>query len=171
MNINIFFVAIFSGLLMVLLLFKPLDQKTSKLNEIPLLELKNFKLTELDKTGLSNVLNASLGYKYKNRYILEKLSYIDSTDKHITNIQADRGIYKGDILSLSENVGYFREDGVSFETQIAKYNKKIKLISSPTSYVSYIRGSTATGSSLTYNNKSGIINSKDVTVNYKIKER
>lgn len=171
MNINLFFIFIFSGLFMIFFLFEPLNQKKFKSDEIPLLELKDFKITELNKEGLSNELTASLGFKYKNRYVLEQLSFTDSNDKYITNIKAHKGLYKGNILQLNGDVVYIREDGMIFDTQSAKYNKKKKVIHSPKEYIAYIGNNKVTGSSLKYNNTSGNLWSKNVVVNYKIKEK
>lgn len=171
MNINLFFTSIFIGLFMIYFLFEPLNQKNSKHGEIPLLELKNFKLTELNKEGLSSALNASVGFRYKNRYILEKLNFTDSNEKYITNIHANKGIYRGNSLKLNGNVKYFREDGIIFDTQNAKYNKKTKIITSSEKYIAYIGDNKVTGSSFMYNNALGIIKSKNIIANYKIKEK
>ena len=58
-----------------------------------------------------------------------------------------------------------------FNTQKAKYNEKTKVMESLTKYISYMGENRATGSYLKYNNETGISMSKNVTVNYKLKER
>ncbi len=156
---------------MIFFLFEPLSQKNSNPGEIPLLELKNFKLTELDKEGLSSALTASVGFRYKNRYILEQLNFTDSNGQFITNIKANNGLYKGDFLKLNGDIAYFREDGMIFNTQSANYNKKTKIITSSEEYIAYIGDNKVTGSSLMYNNALGKLTSKNIVANYKIKEK
>ncbi|MCD6173978.1 MAG: LPS export ABC transporter periplasmic protein LptC, partial [Sulfurimonas sp.] len=66
---------------------------------------------------------------------------------------------------------YHREDGLTFKTQKARYNKKTDVIQALTKYVSYMNGNRATGSSIEYNNALGLTKSKNIIANYKLKER
>ncbi len=156
---------------MIFFLFEPLEKKKYMFNEIPLLELKDFKLTELDLNGLSSILVSSVGFKYKDRYILQKLSFTDSDEKYTTNIQSDRALYINGHLSLDGNVSYFREDGVIFQTQKANYNKNTKIITSAEKYIAYIGKNKAIGTSLMYNSKTRVMESQNIMLNYKVKER
>lgn len=171
MNINIFFLLLISGLSVIFFLFKPLDHIEQKTDEIPMLELKDFKLSELSTKGLMSVTEGSEGIRYKNRYTVSNLDYIDNSREFISHIKSNDGLYKGADLFLNGDVEYEREDGISFKTQKAKYNEKTKIMKSLTKYVSYVGENRATGSYLEYNNETGISKSKNVTINYKLKER
>jgi len=170
MNINLFFIVIISGLFTIFFLFKPLEQTKQKFDEIPMLELKDFKLSELNTKGLTSVTNGIIGIRYSDRYTVTDLDYIDNSRKFISHIQSNDGLYKGNDLFLNGDVEYEREDGISFKTQKAKYNEKTKIMQSLTKYVSYVGENRATGSYLEYNNETGISKSKNVTINYKLKE-
>ena len=170
-NINIFFVIIISGLFMVLFLFKPLNIKEQKVQEVPLLELEKFKLTELDNKGLLSITEGSKGARYTDKYTIVDLDYTDNTDEFLANIKSNDALYKGDLIKLNGDVLYTREDGFSFQTQKANYNKKTKIAKSETRYVSYMGEHRATGSSIEYDNIRGIIKSKNIVANYKLKER
>ncbi len=156
---------------MIFFLFEPLEEKKYTFDEIPLLELKNFKLTELNTQGLSSILESAVGFKYKDRYILQELSFTDSNNKYITNIQSDNALYKNNQLNLDGNVIYFKDGNIHFKTQKANYDKKTKIITSVGKYIAYIGENKAIGTSLMYNNKIQIMESKNIIVNYKVKEK
>ncbi|MDB2562644.1 LPS export ABC transporter periplasmic protein LptC [Sulfurimonas sp.] len=171
MNINIFFAAIIFSLVLILFLFKPLNIKQQDFGEIPVFELTNFKLMELNKKGLTTVMHGDEGTRYTNRYVVNNIDYTDNTKKYLANMKAVKGIYKEDIVNLEKDIIYKREDGVSFTTQKAVYDKKTSIVTSPTKYVGYIEKNKITGSYIEYNNMLDTIKSRKVTVNYKLKER
>ena len=156
---------------MIFFLFQPLNIKQQDVNDTALLELENFKLTELDEKGLLTITEGSRGIKYSDKYTITDLDYTDNTDEYLANIRANNGLYKGDIIKLNGDVVYSREDGFSFQTQKANYNKKTKIAEATSKYVSHMNGNKATGSYIQYDNVNGIIKSKNVVVNYKLKER
>jgi LPS export ABC transporter protein LptC len=156
---------------MILFLFKPLDIKEQKVKDVPMLELENFESMELNEKGLSALTKGTKGIRYSNRYYVTDLDYTDNADEYMANIKSDSGIYKDDIINLSGNIVYKREDGFIFKTQKASYNTKTKIAESKTSYVSQMDGHIVNGSSIKYNNALGILDSKNVIANYKLKER
>ena len=56
MTINHFFLAIAGGLLMIFFLFKPMEIKQNKHGDIPLFEIENFLLHELQPEGLVTLM-------------------------------------------------------------------------------------------------------------------
>lgn len=171
MNINIFFVFIIIGLAMIFFLFKPIDITQQKVSNMPLLEIENFKITELDKKGLLSVSEGFKGIKYIDRYTVENLNYTDNTKKYLSNIRANNGTYKGNLIELSGDVVYSREDGFSLQTQNANFNEKTKVVNSTSKYISHFNGNEARGSSIQYDTTRGIVKSKNIVAKYKIKER
>jgi len=170
-NINIFFTAIIAGLIAILFLFKPIQLKKQDFGEIALLKLEKFTITELSDQGLSSVLRGTTGTRYKNRYVINNLDYIDNEDKFTVNLKAKVGNYKNNILDLTGDVEYIRADGLSFASQRAIYNEKSKIVKSPVKYTSRMNNHIAKGSSIEYNSISKITKSKNITINYKLKER
>ena len=171
MNINFFFVGVIASLFLIFLVFKPLDIKKQNFNEIPVFELESFKLKELDDKGLTTVMNGTKGIRYTDRYIVYNIDYTDNTKKYLANMIADQGVYKGETIDLNGNILYNREDGISFSTQKAIYNKETNIVVSSTPYIAYLGKNKIVGSYVEYNNALDTIRSKNITINYKLKER
>ncbi|MFT5662340.1 MAG: LPS export ABC transporter protein LptC [Sulfurimonas sp.] len=171
MNINIFFTSIIGGLFVIFFLFEPLNIKKQDFGEIPVFELEKFKLIELNEKGLTTVMDGVKGVRYTDRYIVYNINYTDNTKKYLANMTADEGLYEGDIIDLTGNIKYSREDGISFSTQEAVYNRKTNIVTSPGKYIAYLGKNKVTGSTIEYSNVLDTITSKQVTVNYKLKER
>ena len=109
--------------------------------------------------------------RYADRYSVNNINYTDNTQKYIANMKADNGIYKNDILTLTGNVLYTREDGLTLETSKAVYNKKNKVTIINNNFVSYKGNNRVIGSSAIYNNKNNKLASKNVIAKYQIKEK
>ena len=156
---------------MIFFLFKPLHIKKQEIANMPLLELENFKLIELDEKGLLSITEGTNGARYTSKYTVTDLDYTDNTNEYLANIRSNNGLYKGDIIKLDGDVVYSREDGLSFQSQKANYNTKTKIAESTAKYVSHMNGNKTTGSYIQYDNINGIIKSKNIVANYKLKER
>ncbi|MBU0720591.1 LPS export ABC transporter periplasmic protein LptC [bacterium] len=170
MNINIFFVIIASGLLMIFFLFKPLDIKQQKFIDVPLFQLDSFNLHELNQKGLSTLMSGTNATRYSDRYTVKDIDYTDNSRTYIANMKASDGIYKNEIVEISGNVVYTREDGLTFQTQSAVYNKKTKIAYTDKDYVSYRNDDRVEGTSLKYNNLLGKAYSTNVVAVYQLQE-
>jgi len=170
-NINIFFTVIIVGLLMIFFLFEPIHLKKQNHGEIALLKLENFKISELNREKLVSVIAGTTGTRYTNRYIIDDLDYVDNENKDLVKLKSKIGIYKNNILDLEGDVKYIRADGLSFESQRIIYNEKSKIAKSPVKYTSHMNNHLAKGSSIEYNSVTKVTNSKNITINYQLKER
>jgi LPS export ABC transporter protein LptC len=171
MNINLFFSAVILGLMVIFFTFKPLNVSKRDFGEIALFELNNFKLIELNNKGLTTVMNGTHGVRFNNRYEVLNINFTDNTKKYLANMLADKGIYKENNIELDGNINYTREDGITFLTQKATYNKESSIVHSPSEYTALIQKNKIIGSEIEYNNNLQITNSKKVTVTYNLKER
>jgi hypothetical protein len=154
----------------IYIFFKPLNIVQKQHGEIPLLELSPFTLYELDTTGLRTIMQGSSGLRYKNRYIVNDINYIDNSRKYLASMQSKKGIYKNDIITLTKDVHYVREDGISFDTQKLIYNKTKAIATSNVGYVAHKDKDTFKGSYIRYNNKKNYIFSKNVTAKIQLDE-
>ena len=152
--------------------FKPLNIKQQSFVDVPLFELKDFTMYELDTKGLRTIMLGSAATRYSNRYTVQDIDYTDNEkEEYIANMKAKHGIYKNDMVTLSGDVEYVRDDGLTFKTQKAVYNKKSSDVVSDVGYVAYLNDSVVRGSYIKYNNEKNKIFSKNVTAKIQLQER
>jgi len=170
MNVNVFFVLIGVGLTMILFLFKPLELKEQSFANVPLFELQEFTLYELNGVGLNTLMKGRSATKYADKYVVSFVDYTDNSQKYVANMKADGGIYEESVVKLEKNVVYVREDGLSFKTDKAVYDKTTNVVTSPNQYVARQGGNVLSGSSLKYDNVEDKMESRDVIVKYTLGE-
>ena len=154
----------------IYIFFKPLNIKQHIYVDVPLFELKEFTLYELEKSGMHTMMLGSEATRYKNRYTVKDIDYTDNSKEYIANMKAKNGLYKNNLVTLRGDVTYVREDGLTFQTQEAKYNKRTTNIVSTVGYVAYLNGSTIKGTYIRYNNNKNRVFSKNVQAKIQLKE-
>ena len=165
-----FFLFVLSGLVMIFILFKPLDIKEQKFVDVPLFEIVNFVMHELTSEGLKTFMTGDKTLRYTDRYTVKNIDFTDDSKGHISNMKADRGLYKDDIVDLDGNISYVREDGLAFESQTMTYNTTTSIAKTDSDYVAFRGKSTMKGSSLEYNSVKNKIKSDNVFITYRLKE-
>ena len=150
--------------------FKPLHIKQQKFVDVPLFELKDFTLYELNGMGLQTIMLGTSATRYANRYTVQNMDYTDNSKEYIANMKADHGLYKNDFVTLTGNVEYVREDGLTFKSQKATYNKKTTDVVSDVDYIAYLNDSVVEGSYIKYNNEKNRIFSKNVRAKIQLQE-
>lgn len=166
-----FFGLILTALIMIFFLFEPMKIKQQNFGDIPMFELTSFTLHELNRVGLQTVMLGDNAIRYEDRYTVSNINYTDNSRDYIANMQAKSGLYKDNIINLEEDVVYAREDGLTFETSKAVYNKKTSIATADSDYTSYRGRNVIKGSFVKYNNSLNRVNSKNVTATYQLKER
>lgn len=170
MNINHFFVFLLFCLSMILVLFKPMDIKQQSFTDIPLFSISSFTMYELDSKGLITLMNGDKATKYANRYEVEQMNYTDNSKEYIANMKSNSGVYKNNTVYLNGDIIYSREDGLTFKTQKAIYNKKTTIATVDGAYLLYMGENMVTGEKLKYNNSLETIESKNIKAVYKLEE-
>jgi LPS export ABC transporter protein LptC len=170
MTINHFFLAIAGGLSMIFFLFEPMEIKQNKQEDIPLFEIENFLLHELQPSGLVTLMKGEEATKFATRYEVKKIDYTDNEKKVKANMRANFGVYQNEIVKLSGDILYSREDGFRFATQSASYNRKTSLAKTQDPYVAYMGLNRVQGEGLTYNNVKQKAFSKKVDALYYLQE-
>ena len=157
--------------MMIFVFFKPLNIKEQNFNDVPLFDMDSFTLFEFSDKGLSTLMRGENAVRYSNRYKVSDIDYTDNSQEYIANIKADNGLYKGDNIDLTGNVVYIREDGLTFKSQEASYNKVTTVVKTNSDYVAFMGNNRAVGTSLKYNNSSKKMESKNIVAHYQLKER
>ncbi len=153
------------------MLFQPLNIKQQEFVDVPLFELKDFTLYELDTKSLRTIMVGSAATRYSDRYTVKNMDYTDNSKTYVASMQAKNGLYKDDFVTLDGDVVYTREDGLTFKTKKAIYNKKTSDVVSDVGYIAYLNDDVVTGSYIKYNNLTKIIYSKNVIARYQLQER
>jgi len=169
MNVNIFFLVLLGGLMMIYFFFKPLEIKEQKFVDVPLFELSTFTLYELNTEHLETIMSGTKTVRYSDRYTVKDVNYTDNSQEYIANMRANDAIYQDDTIKLNGDVVYKREDGLSFETKKVLYNKKTNIAYTEDDFISYYEGNVIKGSSLRYNNLTKKTDSTQVNVTYNLK--
>lgn len=125
---------------------------------------------ELDTHGLKTMMLGLEAFRYQDRYTIDGIDHTDHSKTHISNLKADFGIYKDDVLDLDGNVSLVRDDGLSYETQKALYYKNEGLFVVDTDYKLSQGDNVLRGSYIDHNNLTGKIHSKNIYAKYIIKE-
>jgi len=155
---------------MIFFIFKPMDIKVQHVKNVPLFEMHDFTMYELTSNGLNTILLGSIGIRYTNKYTIKDIDYTDNSKKNIANMISDFGVYENETVKLRGHVTYVREDGLTFKSEKAFYNKKTADIISDTNYIAYLNDNVITGSYIKYNSISRKIYSKNVRAIYQLKE-
>ena len=155
---------------MIFVLFKPLQIKEQKVAEVPLLDMNEFVMYELDTKGLHTLMAGKKALRYTNRYVVDYVDFTDNSKEFIANMKANKGLYKNNIVDLKGDVFYVREDGLSFESPTMKYNTTTSVATTNDKYVAYREANSMRGTTLEYNSQLQQMKSKKVTMKYKIAE-
>jgi len=153
---------------MIFILFKPLNIKEREFIDVPLLEIGEFAMYELNKMGLETFMIGDKMLRYSDRYTVRNIDFTDDSKGHISNMKANSGLYKDNIVDLKGDISYVREDGLAFESQTMTYNTKTSIAKTESEYVAFRGKSTMRGSSLEYNSLLNKIKSSNVEVNYQL---
>ncbi len=168
MNINLFFIFVFTVLAMIYTFFNPMKLEEFDKKELAQLELVNFSVYDLDKNGLRSVFHGQKGYKYEDRYEVSDINYTDNTKEYIAYLHSSFGRYKDNIVDLKGNAVYKRADGLTFKTEIASYNQKTGVFQAPNAYTFYRNDDKITGTKLVFDSKEHHMLSKQISATYQI---
>jgi len=138
--------------------------------EIAQLELEDFMVYEMDKNGVTSVVSGSSGKQFTKYYEVENAHYIENKNQLGEHLYADKARFENDIAYLDDNVRYFREDGLSFESDKAIYNTKKEHLFVPDKFVLTQNENVIYGKKLNYHSKTGKIKAQKIDANYYIEE-
>ncbi|MDF1883797.1 LPS export ABC transporter periplasmic protein LptC [Sulfurimonas sp. SAG-AH-194-C21] len=156
--------------MLIYIFFQPLKIKEQEFKDIPLLTMDNFIMYELQSTGLQTNMSGTNALRYTDRYIVENVNFTDNSKEFISNMQANKGVYKNSTVNLTGEVVYTREDGLTFESDTLKYNTQSAIAQTQDDYLAYKGDNSMLGASFIYDSLNNIMKSKKVIVKYQLKE-
>lgn len=171
MRITHFFIFLFLFSVLLFIFLQPQSYVQNTDENVPQLEIEDFTLYEMDKRGVKSVVSGTVGRQYIKHYEVQNVHYIENKNKTGEHLYADNGIFKAEIAYLNDNVRYFREDGLSFESDHAVYNTNKELLYVPNKFVLTQNENVIYGSELHYYSVSGKIDAKAIKANYYIEEK
>lgn len=171
MKITHFFVLLFVFSLSLLILLKPQEYQKAGNGKIPQMEIEDFTLYELNKEGVKSVVSGTLGRQYKTYYEVENAHYVENKNRLGEHLYADKGKFEKNIAYLNDNVRYFREDGLSFESDHAIYDTNKELLYVPKRFILTQNENIIYGNELHYNAKNGKITAQQIDANYYLEEK
>ena len=171
MRLTHFFIFIFMFSISLFVFLQPEQSFNQEQEKVPQLEIEDFTLYEIDVTGVQSVVNGTIGRQYPNHYEVENAHYIENKNKMGEHLYADNGKFEKDVAYLDTNVRYFREDGLSFESDFAVYNTKEENLYVPKAFVLTQNENIIYGRELHYSSLTGDIRAQTIDANYYIQEK
>lgn len=154
----------------IYIFFKPAYIEQHNLVDIATFEIFDFTLYELDRKNLITLMQGDKALRYDDRYDIISVNYTDNSEKYIANMQANNASYKDDIIKLTGDVRYDREDGLIFKTDSLIYDKNKNLVFTDDDFIFFNGMNIAKGRLLKYNNILNTIMAKDVVVKYQLED-
>ena len=166
MRITHFFTLLFLFSVSMFVFLKPQAYIKSDQKEVPELEIEDFTVYKLDEAGVESVLSGTSGDQYETHMNVEHAHYIQNKNKFGENLYADRGRFEKEIAYLDENVRYYREDGLSFESEHAVYNTKKEYLYVADNFTLTQNENIIYGKELHYYSKTGKSRAQKIEANY-----
>lgn len=171
MKLTHFFVLLLLFSVSLFVFLKPQSYAQNSDENVPTLEIEDFTVYEINALGVKSVVSGTLGRQYTEHYEVENSHYIQNKNQLGEHLYSDFGVFKNDIVYLNDNVRYFREDGLSFESEHAVYNTKKEFLYVPKSFVLTQNENIIYGNELYYHSLTGDIKAQGVNANYYIQEK
>lgn len=156
--------------MMIYVLFEPLTIKEREFEDVPVFEINSFIMYELNEKGLKTLMTGDKTLKYEDRYTVDTIDFTDQSKGFISNMKADRGLYKEDIVNLNGDIRYVREDGLMFQSEAMTYNTTTAVANTTSSYTASKNKSTMTGTSLEYHSIPNTMKSKNIVIKYQLED-
>ena len=169
MRITHFFILVFVFSVSMFVFLKPQAYTKTNGQEVAKLEIEDFTVYELDRSGVTSVLSGTKGRQFETHYDVEHAQYMQNKNKFNEKLYADKGRFEKEIAYLDDNVRYFREDGLSFKSERAVYNTDKEYLYVAKNFVLTQNENVVYGKGLHFYAKTGRVIAKNVEANYYFK--
>lgn len=171
MKLTHFFIILLLFCVSIFVLLKPSSYTKNSDEKIAQLEIEDFTVYELNTKGVKSVLSGTVGRQFSTYYEVENAHYVENKKKSSEHLYADTGRFEKEIAYLDDNVRYFREDGLSFESDHAVYNTKKESLYVPKSFILTQNENIIYGQELNYDAVSGKLSAQKVDASYYLEDK
>jgi len=161
-----FFVLLFILSISLFVFLEPQAHTELVKTNVAQLELEDFTLYQINKDGVQSVISGTKAEQFASYYLVDNAHYIENKNNLGEHLYADKGRFEKEVAYLDDNVRYFREDGLSFESDSAVYHTKDEYLYVPGAFVLTQNEHIIYGNDLHYHSKSGDIKAKQIQANY-----
>lgn len=168
MSINLFFVAILGGLIAIFTYFKPSYNVSHNGREIPNIELYSFVVYEIGTRGMERFFEGKEGKRFEERYVISSAKFSNNSNPLFESIRADNALYKDDLITLTKNVHYEREDGLEFRSDEGTLDQNKSIIRTQGPFVITQNRNRVEGTNLYYNTVEDTVSADAVRGSYQI---
>ena len=168
MSINFFFILLLSLLIGMFGYFKPALLMDERKEEVPKFELESFIVYEISAAGIDRFFEGNYGRRFENRYEVSSAKFSNNSKNLFESINANKALYKDDVISLEGNVHYVREDGLQFRSAEGTYDTTNSLVSTRGSFVITQNSNRVSGTQLQLNTKSHTVSANAVSGSYQL---
>ncbi len=171
MKLTHFFIILLLFSVSIFVFLQPGSYTRSRDSKVPQLEIEDFSVYELTTEGVKSVLSGTVGRQFSTHYEVENAHYVENKKVLSEHLYADVGKFEKEIAYLDENVRYFREDGLSFESDHAVYDTKKETLYVPKKFIFTQNENVVYGSELNYNAKTGKMSAQKVDASYYLEDK
>lgn len=162
MTVLPFYLLIGAGLGIILFFFRPLHVDAPPSEELAQIELRQFVIFDVTRTGVKTQLGGSDARRYEDRYAVDNIVLTDRSRGHTETVRSDTGVYRDPMVHLEGHVRYERDDGVRFETSGAEFNQTSGVIRSREMFTMWRGDDRVTGQDLVYFTKDGEVSATHI---------
>lgn len=170
MKLTHFFIILLLFCVSIFVFLQPSSYTKNAGEKIAQLEIEDFTVYELNTKGVKSILSGTVGRQFSTYYEVENAHYVENKKISSEHLYADSGMFEKDIAYLDDNVRYFREDGLSFESDHAVYNTKKESLYVPKNFILTQNENIVYGKELRYDAVSGKMSAQKVDANYYLED-
>ena len=171
MKLTHFYIILFLFSLSLFVFLQPESYVKSEGEQVAQLEIEDFSVYEINTQGVKSVLSGTSGQQFTTHYQVENAHYIENKKDFSEHLYSDVGRFEKDVAYLNNNVRFFREDGLSFESNDALYNTKKESLYVKDNFILTQNENIIYGNELHYDTVSGQLSAQSVDANYYLEDR
>jgi len=171
MKLTHFYIILFLFSLSLFVFLQPESYAKNSDEQVAQLEIEDFSVYEINTNGVKSVLSGTSGQQFSTHYQVENAHYIENKKDFSEHLYSDVGRFEKNVAYLNDNVRFFREDGLSFESNHAVYDTKNESLYVKDNFILTQSENVIYGHELHYDTVSGQLSAQGVDANYYLEDK